>query len=225
MDELRDHDEQPINEIVLPLLNVSRRLPDNTVNPREINQQVICATSAGSKVSFSYDKLIDFFEDSIIDPQTAFVFGCDYRVPMMHGLVDRTFINKLKMSPSYNEASFSREFLSRWSGEADDSWFNFDKIIKHRKLKNPETKKKNGLQSNQFYLLSVDVGRIHDQTVVCVFKVTMINNRYYASLVNLFVLGREAHTKTFTQQCIDLKRLIADFKPKEVVIDTNGLTN
>ena len=41
LDELRDHEEQPINEIVLPLLNVSRRLPDNTVNPKEINQQVV----------------------------------------------------------------------------------------------------------------------------------------------------------------------------------------
>ena len=32
IDEIRDHEEQPINEIVLPLMNVSRRLPDNTVN-------------------------------------------------------------------------------------------------------------------------------------------------------------------------------------------------
>ena len=141
----------------------------------------------------------------------------------MHGLVDKTYINKLKMSPSYNEASFAREYLSRWSGEAEDSWFNFEKLNKHRKLKNPETRKNNGLQNNQFYLLSVDVGRIHDQTVVCVLKVTIIKDVYYCSLVNLFVLGREAQTKTFYQQCIDLKRIIKDFNPKEVVIDTNGL--
>ena len=41
IDEVRDHEEQPINEIVLPLMNVSRRLPDNTVNEREPNQQRI----------------------------------------------------------------------------------------------------------------------------------------------------------------------------------------
>lgn len=41
IDESRDHDEQALNEIVLPLMNVSRRLPDNTVNPKEPNQQTI----------------------------------------------------------------------------------------------------------------------------------------------------------------------------------------
>jgi hypothetical protein len=46
IDEIKNHDETAINTIVLPLLNVSRRLPDNTVNEREPNQQVICATSA-----------------------------------------------------------------------------------------------------------------------------------------------------------------------------------
>lgn len=110
IDELRDHEEGPISEIVLPLLNVSRRLPDNTVNPKEPNQQTIFATSAGTKTSFAYDKLISCFENSIINPNSSFVFGCDYRVPMMHGLVDRKFINSLKMDPSFNEESFAREY-------------------------------------------------------------------------------------------------------------------
>lgn len=41
IDEVRDHEEEPINEVVLPLLNVSRRLPSNDVNPKEPNQQRI----------------------------------------------------------------------------------------------------------------------------------------------------------------------------------------
>jgi hypothetical protein len=66
IDEIKLHDEETINTIVLPLLNVSRRLPDNTVNPKEPNQQVICATSAWQKTSFAYDRLIDNFEKAII---------------------------------------------------------------------------------------------------------------------------------------------------------------
>lgn len=91
------------------LVNVSRRLPDNTVNEKEVNQQVISATSAGNKISFAYDKMLDVFENSIINPKAAFVFGCDYRVPAMHGLIDKNYINKLKMSPSYDPKSFARE--------------------------------------------------------------------------------------------------------------------
>ena len=120
-------------------MNVSRRLPDNTVNENEPNQQVIAMTSAGVKTSFSYDRLIDTFENSIIDPKNNFWFGCDYRVLVLHGLLDRTFINKLKTSPSYNEESFAREYMSIWSGSSEEAWFSYDKLQKYRKIKNPET--------------------------------------------------------------------------------------
>ena len=223
IDEIRDHDETPINEIVLPLMNVSRRLPDNTVNPKEVNQQVICMTSAGVKSSFAYERQIDTFENSIIDPKNAFCMGCDYRIPVLHGLLDRTYINKLKMSPSYNEDSFAREYLSLWSGGSEESWFNFERLQKYRRLKNPEKHAIFRAGSQMFYLLSVDVGRISDQTVCCVWRVNIKQDRYHASLVNIVVLGREAKTKMFRQQAIDLKHMIRDYQPKEVVIDINGL--
>ncbi len=105
-----DHDETPLNEIVLPLMNVSRRLPDNTVNEREPNQQIISMTSAGAKTSFAYERLIDDFEKQIIDPTSTFVMGCDYKIPVLHGLIDPNYIKNLKMSPSYNEDSFAREY-------------------------------------------------------------------------------------------------------------------
>ena len=145
IDEIKNHDEEAINTIVLPLLNVSRRLPDNTVNPAEPNQQVICATSAWLKSSFAYDRLVDDFERAIIDPDNAFVMGCDYRVPMLHGLLDRNYINQLKMSPSFNETTFATEYLSIWQGTSKESWFNFDRMEKHRK--NYEPRKQSNIKT------------------------------------------------------------------------------
>lgn len=223
IDESRDHEEIPINEIVLPLLNVSRRLSDNSVNPREPNQQVIYMTSAGTKTSFAYDKLLDDFENSVVDPDHAFVFGCDYRVPVMHGLLDRNYINKLKMSPSFSEDSFSREYMSIWTGGSSESWFNFDKMGKYRKLKNPETHQINRAGEKQFYLLSVDVGRFHDSTVCCVFRNIVTQSKIRSALVNVIVLGRSAENKSFSNQALELKKIIAAFNPREVVMDTNGL--
>ena len=224
IDEVRDHEEGPINEVVLPLMNVSRRLPDNTVNEKEPNQQRIFMTSAGVKTSFAYDLLIDDFIDCIIHPKSTFVFGCDYRVPVIHGLLDKTYINKLKTSSSFKEESFAREYASLWSGSSEEAWFNFDKLTKYRKIKNPETSAKFRANSNQFYLLSVDVGRLNDQTVCCVFRVNVSGDgKYFATLVNLYVLGRQAETKTFNRQAIELKRIIKKFNPLEVIIDTNGL--
>ena len=223
IDEIRDGEEEAINSVVIPLVNVSRRLPNNTVNPKEPNQQIVATTSAGSKTSFSYERLIDTFENAIIDPQHAFMFGCDWRLPAMHGLIDKQYINKLKMSPSYNAESFATEYLSLWQGSSEDAWFSYEKLSKYRKIKNPEMHAINRPGSDQFYLISVDVGRISDQTAVSVFRVNIIKGKFYSTLVNLIVLGRTPLTKPFTVQAIDLKKIIDRYNPREVVIDTNGL--
>lgn len=223
IDEVRDADEDAINRVVIPLVNVSRRLPDNTVNDREINQQIVFTTSAGSKTSFGYERLIETFENTVIDPKHSFMFGCDWRIPAMHGLIDKQYINKLKMSPSYNEEAFSTEYMSLWQGGDGDSWFSYDKLTKHRKIKNPETHAINRPLSEQFYLLSTDVGRLSDSTVVCVFRVNIIKGKFYSTLVNLVTLGRTPQTKPFSIQAIELKKLIEQFNPREVVIDTMGI--
>lgn len=223
LDEIKLHDEELVNTVVLPLMNVSRRLPDRTVNPYEPNQQTICATSAWLKTSFAYIKLIDMFVDAIINPKNTFVFGCDYRLPMMHGLLAKDFVTKLKMSPSFDQETFAREYMSIWTGGGEESWFDFDKLQKYRKIKNPETHAIFRVGANQFYLISVDVGRLSDQTVACIWRVNIIKDKYYATLVNLKVLARTAETKTFTEQAIQVKQLINDFKARECVIDTNGL--
>jgi len=110
-----------------------------------------------------------------------------------------------------------------WLGGSEESWFNFEKLSKYRKIKNPEWKQKFRGDSNVFYLIATDVGRLSDQTVACIFRVNVRDNKFYSTLVNLFVIGRQADTKSFDQQAIELKRLIRDYNPREVVIDTNGL--
>jgi hypothetical protein len=145
-------------------------------------------------------------------------------VPILHGLLDKTYINKLKTSSSFSEDSFAREYASIWSGSSEEAWFNFDKMSKYRKIKNPETHAISRANSEQFYLLSVDVGRLNDQTVCCVFRVNVSGEgKYYATLVNLYVLGRTVETKPFHKQAMDVKKIIRKFNPREVVIDTNGL--
>ena len=49
----------------------------------------------------------------------------------------------------------NKEMLSIWSGASNESWFNFDKMEKHRKIKNPEFHAKNRTNSDQFYFISV----------------------------------------------------------------------
>lgn len=69
----------------------------------------------------------------------------------------------------------------------------------------------------------MDVGRLNDASPVCCFRINVVSNKYYATLVNIVVLGRTAETRSFSAQAIELKELIRLYNPKEVVIDANGL--
>lgn len=95
-------------------MNVSRRMANGQINPYEpTNTQIIYATSAGIKSSYAYAALIDMLENAIISPKNYFVFGMDYRIPMMHGLLDKNLIQDIKMNSSYTDASFAAEYQMR----------------------------------------------------------------------------------------------------------------
>ena len=66
--------------------------------------------------------------------------------------------------------------------------------------------------------------RLHDQTVVTVFRVNVSLRGYCASVVNIYILGRTPETKPFEIQARDLKKVIMQYEPISVVIDANGLT-
>lgn len=82
--------------------------------------------------------------------------GLDYRIPVLHGLIDKKYVQNLKLSPSYDEKTFAAEYLGIWDGGSKESWFDFNKIGKYRKLVNPEWQQKSLQNSDYFYLFSVD---------------------------------------------------------------------
>ena len=224
LDEFRDHNAEDINEIILPLLNVDRPMVNGDLNPYEPQQVQLWITSASDKNTFCYDKTIEMMELSIIRPSQIFCWGFDYRIPVLTGLLSKDYLTELKLSPTFNELGFAKEYMSKFLGGSADAWFDFEKLHKNRKLVNPETHEiiREGIES--FYIISVDVARLGCQTVATVLKVyPNINEGYKMSLVNIFVLGKTIQEKVFDKQVIELKRLIDAFHPREVVIDINGL--
>lgn len=219
IDEVRDHDGDMLSQVVLPLMNVSRRDMQGEIDPTEPNQQQIYISSAGNKGSYAYDKLIELSIQQIIAPWTTFCFGCDYRVPMQHGLLSRQFIEELKISQTYNEEAFAREYLSIWTGGSEESWIKYDNLSKHRIIVNAETKPKLGDNNQVFYYISVDVARIGVLTSIQVFKVIPKETYFLKKLVNSIAL----HDMHFSKQAIEIKKLYHLYRPKEICIDGTGL--
>ena len=129
IDEVRDHNPDDINNIVLPLLNVSRKTKMGDLNPYEPHQVQLWMSSASDKNTYCYDKAIEMLELSIINPKKAFIFGCDYRIPVMHGLLPKDFLNEIKTSPTFSESSFAKEYMSRFVGSSNEAWFDYDEFL------------------------------------------------------------------------------------------------
>ena len=138
---------------------------------------------------------------------------------MLHGLLNKNFVEELKISPTYKEDSFAREYLSIWSGGSSESWINYDSLSKYRRILNPEKERKTRGNNEVFYYISVDVARIGVLTSVQIFKITPKENYFYKQLVNSIGL----HDMHFSLQSIELKKMYLKYKPKEILIDGTGL--
>ena len=210
-----------LNGVIIPTTNVDRLLPDGSRHPEEVvNKSQVYITTAGWKNSFAFDKLIELLVQSILEPGLVMVMGGTYETPVIEGLLNEDFVDQLKMSGTFNEESFDREYRSIWSGDAQNAFFSAEKFDKYRILNVPEYEPTGRSSKNAFYVLGVDVGRLGCTTEVCVFKVTpQPKGAATKSLVNLFSFEAE----DFEMQAIHIKRLFYKYKARIAAIDANGL--
>jgi hypothetical protein len=214
-------DQKILQEVIIPTMNVSRRCMDGTVHEEEVlNQSQIYITTAGYKNTFSYEKLIQLLVRMVIEPEKSFIMGGTYRIPVLLGLQPKNFIADLKKDSTFNEASFSREYESKWTGTVEGAFFDGEKFDRNRILQKPEYESSGRSNKEAYYVLGVDVGRRGCQTIICVVKVTpQPQGPAIKSLVNIYDLN-EDH---FEDQAINIKKLYYKYKAKRVVIDANGL--
>ena len=214
-------DQTLLNEVIIPTMNVDRRLADGSRHEEEvINKSQIYVTTAGWKNSFAYEKLIQTLIQQITDPGQAIVLGGTWRVPVMEKLLRKSFIEELKLDGTYNDSSFAREYESEWSGDAENAFFSAEKFDKHRVLLQPEYEHSGRSSKNAFYVLGVDVGRLNCTTEVCIFKVTpQVQGASLKTLVNIYTYDAE----DFEIQAINIKKLFYRYKARIAAIDANGL--
>lgn len=214
-------DQTLLNEVIIPTMNVDRRLSDGSRHREEvINKSQIYVTTAGWKNSFAYEKLIQILIQQIIEPNEAVVLGGTWRIPVLEELLSKSFIEELKLDGTYNDASFAREYESEWSGDAENAFFSSEKFDKHRMLLQPEYEYSGRSSKSAYYVVSVDVGRKGDLTEACIFKVTpQPQGSSLKTLVNLYTFEAEH----FETQAINIKKLYYKYKARTVVIDANGV--
>lgn len=221
MEECVGIDDQILREVIIPVMAISRRAKDGTTNEKEpLNKSQIYITTAGYKGTYPYDRLIGFLVRMVTQPDRCIALGGTWRTPVAMGLQSKTFITDQKNEGTYNEASFEREYESKWSGTVEDAFFNGEHFTRNRKLLQPEYEHSGRSAAGAYYVLSVDVGRKGCDSVVCVFKVTpQAQGPAIKSLVNIYTMADEH----FEDQAIKLKKLFYKYKARTLVIDGNGV--
>ena len=220
MEEAATLDQDILNEVILPTLVVQRTI-NGTADENEVsNQSQIFITSAGYKNTFAYEKLLQFLCESVVRPNESIVLGDTYRIPVLEKLQPKDFITQLKLDGTFNEASFDREFESRWSGSVDGAFFSMEKFNKYRVIEKPEYEPNGRNNEKSYYLLGVDVGRINCTTEVMVIKVSPAPTGVpLKQIVNLYSFDEEH----FRAQAIKIKQLFKQYHCKVAMIDGNGL--
>lgn len=159
-------------------------------------------------------------ERSVINPNEIFVEGSDYHIPVICGLMPQDYIQDIKNDSTYNEASFAQEYLSIFTGGGAQSWISSERLTRLRKIVNPHLKPKN--DGNGFYIISVDVARSGEaKTVACILYISKSQTFWMKKLVNMVVIKND--DMHFQEQAVVIKKLIALYNPKEVIIDGSGL--
>ena len=214
-------DGQILNEVIIPTTNVDRILADGSRHPKQlINKSQIYITTAGWKNTFPYDKLIELLVQSIIYPDEVMILGGTYKTPVKEGLLNEDFVDRLKLSGTFNSDSFDRQYNSIWSGDAENAFFSSDQFDKNRTLLQPQHEYSGRSSKSAYYIIGVDVGRIKCTTEAIIIKVTpQPQGAALKSVVNLYSYQAE----DFEQQAINLKRLYYKYKARLISIDANGL--
>lgn len=217
LEEFAMMDGDAVNEVVIPLMNVDRRTVAGLLNPTEPHAAQTMITTAGYKGTYAHDRTLECLVNMAIEPDKAFCFGGDYRIPVMHGLLSVDKVKDKLQASSYKLESFLREYMSVWTGGSEDSYYSYTQISKCRTLVRPEFKRQEGFKG--FYVCAVDVARFEgDQTVAMIFKVYTEGERYKMHLVNIKILNG-TH---FKDQSAMIKQLDLDYNFRAIVLDING---
>lgn len=221
-EEIIEQDPTFVNEIAIPWTNKPRSTSLGRINPNEPQAQKIFVTTAGYQGTYAYDKLIQTLIMSVIQPDRYIVLTGDYKIPLYHGLIQQSEITDKLNDPTFNKASFDREYMSIWSDAPTGAAFRSSTITALRKVKRVELENKINPSSTpeDFYVIALDVAKDGDaKTDGMVARVQPKQYAFTYKIVNLFQID----TTDFHNVANELKRLIILYNPRLVIWDANGV--
>lgn len=207
-------------DVIEPIPEIQRMLPNGMHDPCEMNQQINFFTTAGFRASDEYSRVLRTYRD-MVDLNGKVFLGASWMLPCHYGRGSNKENMLLKMQ-NINPVAFAQNYSSHWVGNSDNAIVDIQKLMDCRTILFPEFENKGDGE----YILGVDVARSTKAgnaiSSVAVIKIKRGDDLKIKQLhlVNIYEISGN---KNFEEQAVDIKRIKNAFQAKAVCIDNNGV--
>lgn len=207
-------------DVIEPIVEVPRVLPNGIADPRELNQNIAYFTTSGYRNSVAYDRALKTHMD-MLDLDGKISIGSSWMLGSYYGRGS----NKdqiIKKREDLNPVAFAQNYMSHWVGNSSGALVDIQKLMDCRTLNYPEFENEPGFD----YVLGIDVARSLKSgnaiSSVAVIKIIRDDDLKIKQLhlVNIFEISGN---KNFEEQAVIIKKIKNAFEAKAVCLDNNGL--
>lgn len=241
VDEFRMVDKDVIETVLKKFLTAPRNpgyLSKKEYKGLEERNKQIYLTSAFFKSHWSYSMVRDCVK-SMLGGRRYFVCGFPYQLSLAEGLLSRDSIEDEMSESGFSETKWSMEMETRWFGDSDGTFFDFESIAKNRKIKYPMlpleiasrigNNKKIIIQpkkAGEKRIMSCDLALMsstknnNDASAIFINQLVPTKaNRY----MNNFVYTESSEGQHTQDQALRIRKLYEEFSIDYIVIDVKGV--
>lgn len=242
VDEFRMVKKDIIDTVIRRFNVVSRQpnfinLPEykNNSKYQERNKEFYMS-SAWFKSHWSYDKMVTYCENMLVDSKNYYCVGFPYQLSIKEGLLMREALEDEMSESDFNEMGHDMEMGCLWFADDDGTFFKYEDISKTRQIPHaffpPETAallndKKLAipeLKAGERRILSIDIAVMrskrgeNDASSIFLNQLLPSGKKYFSNIV----YGENLEGMHTEDQALRIRKLFDYFKCTDLVIDRGG---
>ncbi len=212
--------QELFEDVIEPIVEVPRVLPNGVADPCEMNQTLSFFTTAGYCNSQPHETALKTHREMInlegkISLGSGWMLGCYYGRGSSKEMIQKKMQN-------LNPVFFEQNYASHWVGNSTGALVNIQDLMNCRTINYPELTR----EPDGEYVLGIDVARSvktgNAISSVAVIKIIR-NDELKIKQLHLVNLYEISGNKNFEEQAIEVKRIKNNFEAKAVCLDFNGL--
>ena len=246
LDEFRLISKDTIDTVLRKFLTLTRQPKYASLSKQEKKMEwrkeknlTMYLSSAYWKEHWSYDKCVDTLRAMLSPNRHQFVCSFPYQLPIAEGMLDPEFVADEMSESDFSEIKFSMEMEAMFWGASEGAFFNYDSIVKNRRIKYPMLPDSLSIKvgnnssvrippkvNGEIRILSADIALMpsvkhkNDATAIWLNQMMPTKAGRYS---NNIVYGNAYEGLRTEQQALIIRKLFDEYQCDYLVLDTNGI--